>query len=391
MIKVRVKNRIITCKKSLVEDNVDTFTLEFDFDEMWTGFTKSIIFYNDGIESGDKNPIQIPLETTCVVPWEVLQNAGNLYLTIVGTKSDSYEKIVTQMMDTPLIVNASGLQEGTIPKPPTPDEVDIINNLATEAKEIAQSVRDDADAGKFQGASGPQGPEGPQGPPGEKGDVGPQGPQGEKGDTGLGINDWLNPLDLSAYTTSAQAFNILSLENGGYICTGSGYITNVDSGVQGIEIIKGSLIVVSKNRYCVVINCDGQYFISASDTNIGGDCLIPTFADMKYRLDQKQDAVNVATSTATNLSIRDKCEYRYQTIETLNLTFPATFPDIYEATIIFESGENATVLSYAADKVKFVGDDCDAAGDFIPQANKGYEVNIKNLGLDRVIARVGAF
>ena len=55
---------------------------------------------------------------------------------------------------------------------------------------IAQSVRDDADAGRFDGAQGPEGPIGPVGPKGEqgvqgeKGDVGPQGPKGDIGDTG---------------------------------------------------------------------------------------------------------------------------------------------------------------------------------------------------------------
>ena len=46
---------------------------------------------------------------------------------------------------------------------------------AEQAQKVAQSVRDDADAGKFTGATGPQGP---------KGDTGPQGPKGDTGATG---------------------------------------------------------------------------------------------------------------------------------------------------------------------------------------------------------------
>ena len=58
---------------------------------------------------------------------------------------------------------------------------------------IAQSVRDDADNGLFDGAQGPAGPIGPVGPQGkqglqgekgEKGDIGHQGPKGDKGDAG---------------------------------------------------------------------------------------------------------------------------------------------------------------------------------------------------------------
>lgn len=71
----------------------------------------------------------------------------------------------------------------------TPVEQTTIAEIAA----IAQSVRDDADAGQFDGAQGPAGPVGPVGPvgpkgeqgvQGEKGDVGPQGPKGDKGDAG---------------------------------------------------------------------------------------------------------------------------------------------------------------------------------------------------------------
>ena len=64
---------------------------------------------------------------------------------------------------------------GTAPAEPTPDIVQQILSAASNAEEIAQSVRDDADAGKFNG---------PQGPKGDTGPIGPQGPQGPKGDTG---------------------------------------------------------------------------------------------------------------------------------------------------------------------------------------------------------------
>lgn len=59
----------------------------------------------------------------------------------------------------------------------TPVEQTTIAEIAA----IAQSVRDDADAGLFDGAQGPAGPIGPVGP---KGEQGLQGEKGEKGDTG---------------------------------------------------------------------------------------------------------------------------------------------------------------------------------------------------------------
>lgn len=71
----------------------------------------------------------------------------------------------------------------------TPVEQTTIAEIAA----IAQSVRDDANNGMFDGAQGPAGPIGPVGPQGEqgipgekgeKGDIGPQGPKGDKGDKG---------------------------------------------------------------------------------------------------------------------------------------------------------------------------------------------------------------
>ena len=68
----------------------------------------------------------------------------------------------------------------------TPSEQTTIAEIAA----IAQSVRDDADAGRFDGAQGPAGPIGPVGPQGkqglmgERGDIGPKGPKGDKGDKG---------------------------------------------------------------------------------------------------------------------------------------------------------------------------------------------------------------
>lgn len=102
---------------------------------------------------------------------------------------------------TPVLINvaqAGGL-DGEAPPYVPPDAAGQIAAVAEEARDIAQSVRDDADAGLFKGDKGdpgekgdkgdigPAGPAGPQGEKGEKGatgDAGPQGIQGEKGDTG---------------------------------------------------------------------------------------------------------------------------------------------------------------------------------------------------------------
>lgn len=108
-------------------------------------------------------------------------------------------------------------------------------------------------------------------------------------------------------------------------------------------------------------------------------------------LAQKKAVPAISTPSGSSITLENNSEYRLQATASLNLALPESITDDYECSLIFESGEAATVLSYPADVVKFIGDDCDAEGDFIPIANTGYEINIKNLGFNRIIARVGAF
>lgn len=108
-------------------------------------------------------------------------------------------------------------------------------------------------------------------------------------------------------------------------------------------------------------------------------------------LAQKKAIPAISTPSGSSITLENNSEYRLQATASLNLALPESIPDDYECSLVFESGDTTTVLGYAADSIKFIGDDCDAEGDFIPQANTAYEVNIKNLGYNRIIARVGAF
>ena len=108
-------------------------------------------------------------------------------------------------------------------------------------------------------------------------------------------------------------------------------------------------------------------------------------------LAQKKAVPAISTPSSSSITLENNSEYRLQATASLNLALPESIPDDYECSLVFESGATATVLSYPADVVEFIGDDCDSEGDFIPAADKGYEISIKNLGFDRIVARVGAF
>ena len=163
----------------------------------------------------------------CLVPWEVLKKTTFKVSAFCGDLHTAAAAVI--------FVNPSGYVSGETPEPPSPDVYTQILDIATSAKNIAESVRADADAGEFDGEPGPpgtgiiikgtaaqvedlppvaaagdmwnvgsappyniylytgedwqdqgqlQGPEGPQGPKGDTGDIGPQGPKGDPGPQG---------------------------------------------------------------------------------------------------------------------------------------------------------------------------------------------------------------
>lgn len=96
------------------------------------------------------------------------------------------------------------------------------------------------------------------------------------------------------------------------------------------------------------------------------------------------------------VSLFDREDHRISSSVTpIILVVPSSIGADYECCFSFQSGETATTLTYPGDTIKFVGVDCDESGDFIPTANKNYEVVIKNLATDGatpvLVARVGVY
>ena len=211
-------------------------------------------------------------------------------------------------------------------------------------------------------------------------------PRGEQGETAAQIR---TPLSLAEYINAGNALNAFELEDGAYEITETGWIGNGVSTRSAVELIKGSLFI--KRDKTLSILSDMSYFVADTDTNWERNGIYITQFEMVEALDEKQDKTAIQTPSGVNITLKANTEYRMQSTETLNLALPSTIPDDYECSLIFESGATATVLSYPAGSIQFVGDDCDAEGDFIPATNTGYEINIKNLGFNRIIARVGAF
>ena len=168
---------------------------------------------------------KIAADGTVVIPHEVLAEQGTVSIAAVA----EYEDGVRVTTNTVCFYNDNTIY-GEKETDPTPSEYMQVINAAEEAQKIAQSVRDDADSGKFNGAPGADGAPGkdgkaatiavgsvttgeagsaasvvnsgtesaavldftiPAGAKGEQGEKGPQGEQGPKGDKGDNGSDYV--------------------------------------------------------------------------------------------------------------------------------------------------------------------------------------------------------
>lgn len=131
----------------------------------------------------NKKPVQVVVDSVTGVIKVPKEATADLYgvgtIVFVGL-ADGVQRISA---DVEYIVRKHSNASGTEPAEPTPSVVEQIlteaqnanvnsseaKKLATDAKDIAQSVRTDADNGKFNGAKGEKGDKGDKGDPGTGG------------------------------------------------------------------------------------------------------------------------------------------------------------------------------------------------------------------------------
>lgn len=183
MINIEIQsNGQVVSLGNTISDSVKFEKIHFSFPESWNGYTKKAVFKN-----GDKT-VNIFLngdETVCTgtdecfVPNEVIK-APEFSVSVLGVMGDSRATSAEAVV----IVTESGYTKGDFPIEPTPSEYEQLLNISEETRQIARSVRDDADNGNFKGEKGDKGPKGEKGDTGEQGLQGIQGEKGEKGEKG---------------------------------------------------------------------------------------------------------------------------------------------------------------------------------------------------------------
>lgn len=189
------ENGKIAVTGSTVSDSVKHEGIKFIFPDSWKSYTKTAVF-----SCGDtvinllldvSNALCID-EDTCYIPHEVIKYPA-FTVSVYGVLAD--KRATAEECE--VRVTKSGFLEGDEPSKPTPSEYSQMIGIMEEAKQIANSVRSDADNGAFKGEKGDKGDTGETGPKGDKGDKGEIGPsgqkgeKGEKGDTGEAGSDYI--------------------------------------------------------------------------------------------------------------------------------------------------------------------------------------------------------
>lgn len=139
-MKIKVVNqRLYLEPPKTAEGTREYLRAEFSFSEEWKGLTKTAFF-----RGADGNTCSQLLENdACTVPAEALAVHGRVGVSVSGVLGDTV--ITTDIKSFTILATLSG---GT-PSDPEPTVWQQILDKVNETQQIAQSVRDDADAGKF--------------------------------------------------------------------------------------------------------------------------------------------------------------------------------------------------------------------------------------------------
>lgn len=104
-------------QEKIVAGDVNTHTARFELSEDWEGLGVTAVFY-----SGDKSMECVLSEGQCVIPWEVLETPGYLYVSVYGVSTsgeDMEQKISTISPGIP--VRKGGENDPDNHPSPTPD------------------------------------------------------------------------------------------------------------------------------------------------------------------------------------------------------------------------------------------------------------------------------
>ncbi len=212
----------------LASGDVGTVRAEYLPDSFWSGYVLSGTFFTS---AEPEDVYEQPLENgACVIPWEVLTAEGILNIGLRGVDAAGHVKTATPVRYRIEKGSPGGTDAASAP---TPNVYQQILTTAAKAEAVAQSVRDDADAGQFDGVSVTHEWKGTtlhvtsasgtssanlKGETGKTGPTGPQGPQGHTPEKGV---DYFTEAEVAELQDMVLDYAVAHLNNWLFIAEGS--------------------------------------------------------------------------------------------------------------------------------------------------------------------------
>ena len=147
-LNIKEQNIIVSNPQRFVKGTVGA-KCKVIFDPYWKDYNRTIVFKPSAKFRGGPITVYVPdMTAELTIPWEVMNQVGSFKIGAYGT---------TDVLTTPTlwcenieVVDGTDTT-GTAPKDPSPGVYNQLIDIANKAVSVAQSVRDDADAGKFNG------------------------------------------------------------------------------------------------------------------------------------------------------------------------------------------------------------------------------------------------
>lgn len=161
--------------RRLTRDSVAVDEVLVDMDEEYRGCDTVVAVM---VSAAHQDPVRMVVEGGAYsIPSELTRETGSILTCLIGYVGE-VQRVTSEQESQPLVVTKSGPVGGTDPQDEQPDLWAQLIATVESAERIAQSVRDDADSGKFNGKDGKPGAPGTPGAPGDKGDPGAPGKDG---------------------------------------------------------------------------------------------------------------------------------------------------------------------------------------------------------------------
>ena len=143
LIKVRTidQNIAFTDLPRIYSGDIGTDSILFDFDEVWSGFIKTAVFYR----KPSQPYFQVLKDNECVIPHEVLKDVGKFYVGVIGVLDN---KVLTSEVIAYEIGQGAHTPIGEIVPDPSPDLWNQILDELLKIRELAEQMKLDQEAFK---------------------------------------------------------------------------------------------------------------------------------------------------------------------------------------------------------------------------------------------------